>query len=268
MIKQFIQRCLFIFILLTAGTASAASGSHAGTEPANFSAAEVAAFAKQVERTVAGQGARVFLIARQGRPADELPDGINYTHTAFGVYSSITMEDGSTVPGYAIYNLYQQADDPDVSELVVDYPAEFFAGAHALKAGIVIPSPALQQRLLEVITSDTYRKLHNPRYSVIANPFNSRYQNCTEHTLDVLNAAIYRTDDIDSLKRNASAWYEPQRIEVGPFKLLLGSLFVEDVASSDHDGPIATATFTTISRYLETYDLVDQVMTITPAQDG
>ncbi|MCP4696531.1 MAG: DUF2145 domain-containing protein [Gammaproteobacteria bacterium] len=35
--------------------------------------------------------------------------------------------------------------------------------------------------------------------------FSSRFQNCTEYVLDVLNAAIYQTNDIKQLKANASA---------------------------------------------------------------
>jgi len=133
-----------------------------------------------------------------------------------------------------------------------------------MRAGIIIPTPELQKRLLDVIFSDTYSKLHNSHYSVIANPFNSRYQNCTEHLLDVINAAIYKTDDIDMLKLNASRYYQAQEVKVGPIKLLFGSLFMSDVSVSDHSGPIATSTFTTIKQYLQKYKLVDSVFTVVP----
>ena len=258
-----------ILVLLAAGqvvgtNAFAIGGSQPGSSPVHFTPEEIAAFAKQVETTVAAKGARVFIIARQGRPAEELPEGIHYTHTGFGVYSSITMEDGSVVPGYALYNLYQRNDEPEVSDLVVDYPVNFFAGVYELRAGIIIPSPELQRRLLDVISSDTYATLHNRRYSVISNPFNSQYQNCTEHTLDVINAAIYQTGDIEQLKRNAEAYYRPQEVNVDPFKLMIGSLFMAELTVSDHPGAVATSTFTTIQEYLQSYDLVDTVLTITP----
>ncbi len=258
-------RILIVFAagLVIGADAYAIGSSQSGGGPVRFTPEEIAAFAKQVERTLAEKGARVFIIARQGRPAEELPEGIHYTHTGFGVYSSISMEDGSVVPGYALYNLYQRNDEPDVSDLVVDYPVNFFAGAHELRAGIIIPSPHLQRRLLDVISSDTYNALHNPRYSVVANPFNSQYQNCTEHTLDVLNAAIYQTADAKELKRNAAAYYRPQEIKVAPLKLMLGSLFMAELSLSDHSGPVATSTFTTIQEYLQNYNLVDTVLTIT-----
>ncbi len=266
--NRMLRPTILLAFLVIGANAFAISGSQAGGEPVFFTPDQIGAFAKQVEMTVAEKGARVFIIGRQGRPAEELPEGIHYTHTAFGVYSRITMEDGSVVPGYAIYNLYQRQSEPDVSDLVVDYPVDFFAGVYELRAGIIIPSPELQRRLLDVISSATYSALHNPHYSVIANPFNSQYQNCTEHTLDVLNAAIYQTADIEELKRNAAAYFRPQRIKVNPLKLILGSLFMEDLFVSDHPGPVATSTFTTIQRYLREYNLVDTVLTITPNPDS
>jgi len=81
-------------------------------------------------------------------------------------------------------------DDQTRSQLIQDTPADFFAGAQRLDAGIIIPDAQLQQKLLRVIASPTDRSLHNANYSVLANPSNKRFQNCTEHTLDVMMAAI------------------------------------------------------------------------------
>lgn len=224
--------------------------------------AAVAAFAKQVEKAAAERGARVFLLARQGRPASELPAGIRYTHVAFAVYSMITTEDGRAVPGYAIYNLYQSSERPDTSSLVTDYPVDFFAAAFDLKTEIIIPTPVLQQRLLAVIPSEAYRRVHNPRYSVLSNPFDPTYQNCTEFVLNVLNAAIYGTDDMRQIKTNLRAYFEPQPVDVSPVKLMLGSLLKAEVALSDHEGPVKIATFTTIARYMEKHGLVEEAITL------
>jgi hypothetical protein len=240
----------------------AIAGSQADSEP-NFEPQKIAAFAKQVERELAAKGARVFIIARVGRPQGDLPSGIKYTHTAFGVYSTIKTRDGRTLPGYAIYNLYQRAGEPAVSDLVTDYPVDFFMGVHDLRAGIIIPKPELQRRLLNVIGSHTYKSLHNPKYSVIANPFDTTFQNCTEHTLDVINAAIYQTDDRKQLKANSKAHFEAQKINMSPIKLMLGSLLTPGVSLGDHEGIVQTSTFTTIARYLERNGLVNEQFVIT-----
>lgn len=237
------------------------AGSRA-TQDARFGLEDIAKLSKKVERFAAEQGARVFLIARTGVDKKELPEGVEYTHVGFAVYSPVLLDDGRRIFAYAIHNLYQDDDKLDKSRLTVDFPVDFLSGVTELKVGIVIPTPELQKRLLNVIHSDTYSALHNPSYSVLASPYNSQYQNCTEHVLDVINSAIYQTGDIEQLKRNATEHFKAQVIRVSPLKLLLGSLLSADVKTSDHAGSLQTATFTTIARYLENNGLADSVTKI------
>lgn len=255
--------------LLCLGLASAhasgfSSSSSAATEPAKFQPEQIVGFAKKVERTMAAKGAHVAILARMGRPPSELPDGMHFTHVAFAVYSLISTADGRQLPGYSIYNLYQLNDKPDVSELVQDFPVDFFAGVAQLEAGIIIPSPELQQRLLTVIASPAYAKLHEPHYSLIANPYTLGRQNCTEFVLDVVNSAIYQTDDIRVIKANEKAHFTAQPVNVNPFKLLLGSMFTAEVSTSDQKGPAVTATFEKIGEYLTKYDEGSTVLTVLP----
>ncbi|MEW6563436.1 MAG: DUF2145 domain-containing protein [Pseudomonadota bacterium] len=242
---------------------SGAGSSSAGGAP-SFTPEQIVKFAKKVEKTMAEKGAYVAVIARMGRSASELPEGMHFTHVAFAVYSEITTADGRKMPGYAIYNLYQLDGKPDVSKLVQDYPVDFFAGVAQLESGLIIPSPELQRRILEVIGSPTYKSLHNPHYSLIANPFTLPKQNCTEHTLDVINAAIYQTDDINKIKEAEKKYFKAQRVNVSPLKLMLGSMFSAEVSTSDQQGTPVTATFETIAEYLKQYDKGSQVVTVTP----
>lgn len=244
---------LSIAVISSITTAHAGSTKNAASK---HSAKEITTFAKQVEKYAARQGARAFIIARMGRPKKDLPKGISFTHTAIAVYSNIELGNGKTARGYAIHNLYQNEGQLDTSSLVVDYPTDFFWGAEELKAGIIIPTKALQHRLIEAIASGKNKTVHNNNYSVIANPFNSQFQNCTEHTLDVINASIYQTTDITRLKRNAKSHFQPQRVKTNRFKLMLGSAFMDDVTTKDHDGKIYTTTFTTIAKYLDKNQLM------------
>ncbi len=240
------------------------AGSSQASGEIHFKPEEIIKFSKKVEKTLAQKGARVAIIARVGRPRNKLPEGISFTHTAIAVYSQITTADGRKIPGYAIYNLYQRAGEPDVSDLVQDFPVDFFAAVEVLEAGIIIPSPELQKRVLNVLASPTYKELHNPHYSVIANPFTLEFQNCTEHTLDVIMAAIYETGDIKAIKANEKEYFEPQPLNVNPVKLLLGSMFVADVATSDHPGSPVTSTFTAIGKFLTKYNAASEILTVTP----
>lgn len=240
------------------------AASSAATEVAHFKPEQVMAFAKKVERTLAAKGAHVAILARMGRPLSEMPPNMHFTHVAFAVYSQITTSDGRQVPGYAIHNLYQKDGQPDVSELVQDFPVDFFAGVAELEAGILVPSANLQERLLNLIASPAYRSLHEPRYSVIANPYNTGRQNCTEFVLDAVNAAIYQNTDTTYLKSVAQRYFEAQPVEVNPFKLLMGSVFTAEVSTVDQPGPPVTATFERIGAYLQKYDTGTQLITVRP----
>ena len=140
----------------------ATAGSSASGNPV-LPTADVAAFADRVQRDLAARGAQVAIVGRVGRDPEILPVGINYTHVGFWVYSRITRADGSQGRGYRVHNLYQSAGDLTRSDLVQDSPGDFFASVFEMDAGIIIPDPRLQRKLLDVIDSPTYANLHNAR---------------------------------------------------------------------------------------------------------
>lgn len=257
-ILQIVIPVLFVVMTIPAQAASSQAAEQSVLEPE-----KIIAFAKKMEKTLASKGVRVAIVSRVGRPENELPPGFKYTHTGFAVYSKIKTADGRYIPGYAMYNLYQDAEQIDRSSLITDFPVDFYSGVFELRSGIIIPTPEVQKRLLNVIASDTYKNLHFPEYSAVASPFNKEYQNCTEHVLDVVNAAVYKTDNIDLLKVNAREYFKPQPLKMNPLKIFIGSIMNKDVTLSDHDnGRVSTATFTTIAQYMEEYGLVKEQLVI------
>lgn len=249
--------------LTSFATLPATAGSSAASNPV-LPAGEVATFSNRVQRDLASRGANVAIVARVGRDPSVLPDGIRYTHVGFWVYSRITRADGSTGMGYRVYNLYQQAGDLTRSDLVQDTPADFFAGAHHLDAGVIIPDARLQRKLLDVIASPTYAALHNANYSVLANPGTGQYQNCTEHTLDVLMAALYDTSDRNRIKANIAAHFTPQHVQLNGLQRLLAPAASQALTTADHGPRVGTATFSSIARFMQANDLDDVVYRITP----
>ncbi|MFC3120906.1 DUF2145 domain-containing protein [Agaribacter flavus] len=249
---------LFICCLLPLSTFAGSQ-----TNPkAIFAPERIVKFSKEVERYAAQQGARAFIIGRVGRHPSDLPRDISFTHTAIAVYSSITLDNGEITQGYAIHNLYQKPNDASHSVLMTDYPVDFFWGAQDLKAGLIIPEASVQLALLQLYANDKAKTLHNDKYSAIANPINSQFQNCTEYTLDLINAAIYQTTDIQRLKANAQAYFLPQPIHKSRLALGIGSAFMPDITTSDHKGKVKTTTFTSIARYLHQYDLLREATVI------
>ena len=260
MLRQAITIITAVLLLLAIDSPCVYAGvqSGASTEPL-LEPVRVARFAKQVERTLAGSGARVAIIARAGRPQHQLPEGVRYTHVAFAVYSTISKDNGTTQPGYAVYNLYQQPDNPDKSSLVQDYPYEFFAPVTTLTAGVIVPVPEVQKRLLQTITGDSYKSLHNPNYSVISNPYNNKTQNCTEFTLNVLQAAIYQNSEMSYVKAVTRDHFNAKQLDTNPLKLIAAAAFLEAITLTDHPGPVETVTFGSIESYLSSYDLIKHV---------
>ncbi|MEJ6403638.1 DUF2145 domain-containing protein [Yoonia sp. 2307UL14-13] len=225
---------------------------------------QVATFSNRVQHDLASRGVHVAIVGRVGRDPSQLPRGIRYTHIGFWVFSNVTRADGSTGTGYRVYNLYQRGDNASRSELIQDSPADFFAGAHRFDAGVIIPDRRLQEKLLRVIASPTYAALHNPSYSVLANPRDGRFQNCTEHTLDVLMAAVYGTSDRSQIKANIAAHFAPQDIRVDGLQRLLAPAASRALTTADHGAQVRTATFGSIGRFMRAHDLAESVYYITP----
>jgi len=227
---------------------------------------QIAALAKGLERSLAARHARVAIIGRLGLPPEIMPPGIRFSHAAFAVYSRIETSDHRMLPGYAVYNLYGSLERTARSHLAQDYPVDYLAISQRLEVGVVIPDEKFQELLLRTIASPRYTRLHVPDYSVIANPYNLKYQNCTEFVLDVIFASLYDTDDTARIKASIRAYFRPAPLPVDLVKLQLASLAEPEVRLDDHDGPVVTATFKNIAQFLLDNDIAEDayVYTINP----
>lgn len=247
--------------LAFAAVPAAAQDSSARAVAAHFTAPEAAAFSKQIERDLAARGARVAMVFRSGRPRESLPEGISYTHGAFFVHRAIRTADGRTLSGYAVYNLYAgdgTAWPKDESRLVQDYPFDFTRGSTVDDVAVIIPSPEMQQRLLAVIDSPTYAKVHNPSYSLVANPWSRKYQNCNNFMLNVLAAAAWQTDDPAKITANLKAHYEPTIVKAGPLMRLFGPIADSRLRTDDQKGPIRTSTNESIAAFMQKHGLLQE----------
>jgi hypothetical protein len=254
---------LIIIVCLIASLNISMAGSIQNSDISpRFEPEVIVEFSKNIEKILAEMKAAVAIVGRIGRSQSELPAGIQFTHTAFWVYSRIQTQKGDIVPGYAVYNLYQRSNQLDRSDLIQDFPVDFLLGVYDLKVGIIVPSKALQERLIDVISSTAYQQLHNPDYSAIASPNNNRYQNCTEFVTNVIFASIYKTNNMEEIKTGIRAWFKPQPVEVSQLKLSLGSLFMPDIKLDDHHGKPVTATFSTIAGFLRAENLAEELLVV------
>ncbi len=233
-----------------------------GQAPApHYTPAEAAIFAKQIERNLAAKNARVALVFRAGKPRDQLRDGIAYTHGAIWIYGDITGGDGKVYKGYASYNLYQgdgKTAPLDQSYLAQDFPIDFISGNQADDAGIIIPSPEMQRRILALVASPTYQKLHIPSYSLVSNPYTAAHQNCTEFLLDIIASAAWQTDDYAQIKADLTAYFKPTIVHANIFERTFGPMVNPRLKMDDQPGEIETTTYESIAAFMTDNQLLQE----------
>lgn len=227
---------------------------------------DAAEFSKQIEQSLAARGARLAMVFRSGRDRSDLPDGISYTHGAFWVYQPIQKADGTTIRGYAVYNLYHGDGETlprTKSFLEQDFPLDFTVGSTVDDVGVILLTPEMEQKVLRVMASPTYAAMHVPDYSLISNAGDARYQNCNEFMLDVIAAALWETDDYAQIKANLATHFEPTKIDAGLLKRLFAPVVDERLKTSDHEGRIETVSYGSLANFLISNGYARERLTIT-----
>ncbi|OUY00762.1 DUF2145 domain-containing protein [Ponticaulis sp.] len=253
-----IPAALAAIAVMTAPSAFAFD-STAQSSPVFLTVEEAADFSKQIEDSLAQNGARVAMVFRSGRDRDRLPDNVQYTHGAFWVYQDIAREDGSVMRGYAVYNLYHGDGEEmprTTSYLLQDFPFDFTEASAVDDVAVIIPEPELQRRILNVMASPAYEELHIPDYSLISNASDPEFQNCNEFMLDVIAAAAWQTTDYTQIKANLAAHFEPTEIDVNFFERLFAPMADERLQTDDHRGAIETVTYSSLANFLREYSML------------
>lgn len=256
---------------LSLGACATTGGASAQVDGSGFSAQgattayltgeQAAAFSKQVERDLAAKGARVAIVFRTGRPRSKLPDGIDYTHGAFWNFVPITTDDGRAINGYAVYNLYHgdgKTLAKDKSYLHQDFPLDFVAPTAVDDIAVIIPSPEMQRRIMEIMASPAYAELHIKPYSLVSNPHDIKYQNCNEFMLDVIAAAAWETSDMVQIKANLQKHFKPTVVKTNLIERVLGPIADSRLKTDDQRGPIVTVTYESMAGFMRDNGLLQE----------
>lgn len=225
-----------------------------GAPAVHLTAEQAAAFSKQVERELGGKGARLAIVFRTGETRDKLPDGISYTHGAFWTFVPISMDDGRVINGYAVYNLYHGDGKTlamDKSYLHQDFPIDFIAPSAVDDVAVIIPTPEMQRRILAIMDSPSYRALHIEPYSLVSNPHDIKYQNCTEFMLDIVAAAAWETTDMAQIKANLKQHFKPTKVKTSLIERFLAPLAEDRIKTDDQGSTIITATYESMAAFMK-----------------
>jgi len=238
-----------ICLALTSAPAPAGTGCHQrAPEPEELRAAVQLGHA--VRETLDSLDAEVAVVARVGQ--DLSPWGLRYSHAGFA------WRDHPAGRWQVVHLLNECGTDR--SALYVEGMANFFTDVVRHEASIVVPPAAVGRRLAGLLSSGDANRLHEPRYSMLAYVFSTRYQNSNQWLLEVYAAAAQGDGDLD--RNTAQRWlktrgFAPITVEVPAWKRLGGRLFRANIAFDDHPfgrrmaGQIDTTTVDSIVRFLE-----------------
>ncbi|CAE6708228.1 hypothetical protein XA1311A_06070 [Xanthomonas arboricola] len=216
-------------------------------------------------------GAQVVLLARGGQDLSRY--GLKHSHLAFAL-----REDDGT---WRVKHLLNHCKS-DNSALYHEGLSNFI-GESALTADlrVGVPAPMLQQQLRTLLQDPATlaHALHEARYSMIAYPFSTDYQNSNQWVLEVLAAALAATSAAEATaapvsdRRSAQAWlkrngYQPTRLHLDLSKRIGARFFVANAAVTDHpaseriSGNYSVITVESVFDFLQQQQMLQQDQSI------
>lgn len=185
------------------------------------------------EQLDALDGVDVVLVARGGQDLSRY--GLRHSHVAF-----LVREDDGQWRAVHLLNPCKTAQSHLFREGVATFIGE--TSSHTdLRIGV--PTPALRDALKAMLTQPAIqaRALHEARYSVVAYPFRTEYQNSNQWVLEVLGAAMAQVEEGTLIvnRTQVQAWlqrhrYTPSTLHIGVAKRLGARFFVPNAAVTDH----------------------------------
>jgi len=217
-------------------------------------------------------GVRVLIIARSGQDLSRY--GLRHSHLAFvlrdetGVWQVVHLLNGCNSDASALFR-----------EGLVNFVVDSAQNPAGLRIGILVPPlrTAIAQLLAE--PAARARALHQPRYSAIAYPWRTQYQNSNQWILEVTAAAIAEVNENTVLDTREAAitWlqqrgYTPSRLHIGIGKRLGVRFFARNAAVTDHpareriSGNYSVVTVESVFDFLHQSGALEREMTVTLPQ--
>jgi hypothetical protein len=228
-------------LIVTWVVTAAATFAHAGrpceTRPAQ--AADVVRGMTLAANTAArldASGAQVVVLARAGQDLSRY--GLAWSHLGFAYRDGSAWREGGQ--GSAVWRVVHKLNQCGTASasLYRQGLGEFFLDQpHRYEAAFVELSPEAQARLLPLLADNTrIDDWHEPRYSMVAYAWATRYQQSNQWALETLAGAM---DAAASSRPRAQAWlqlrgYEPTTLRIDALTRLGGRLTRANIEFDDH----------------------------------
>lgn len=220
----------FTLLLLLAVLAGPAAAGTACSEklPTPESVRKALSLGLKTRATLDASGASVAIIGRIGSDLSEY--GLRYSHAAF-----VWRDHPSG--RWRVVHMLNQCGTPN-SDLFAEGLGNFFLDDPLIyEALLVIPSTELQARITRALGTALPRRLYESKYSLIANPWATQYQNSNQWLLEVTAASL--SDAAAASRTDAQRWlrtqgYAPSVLVLPPLKRLGARLFAANTRFDDH----------------------------------
>lgn len=171
-------------------------------------------------------GAQVVVLARVGQNLKSY--GLRYSHLGLAYKDT---------EGWRVLHKLNACGTDQASVFRQGVGDFFMDGLHEYTAGILMPTPEVQARLLPLLKDGRAQTfVHSSAYSMLAYPWATRYQQSNQWALEFM-AATLGTDV--RTRSEAQQWlkqagYEPTELKVNMFKRLGARATMANVALDDH----------------------------------
>ncbi|MCY7388636.1 MAG: DUF2145 domain-containing protein [Burkholderiales bacterium] len=187
----------------------------------------------EAQQKLDASGAEVALIARAGQNLSRY--GVRYSHVGFA------WRDHPKGTWRITHELNECGTA--TSEIYDEGLGNFFLDdLWKMEAVILIPGASTQQRLASIFTAHRHLAFHDARYSMVAYPYSTKYQNSNQWALEVIAAAEAR-DAVIASREQAQQWlkfagYQPTELKLDALTRLGARVTKANVAFDDHPGEL------------------------------
>ncbi|TVT72180.1 MAG: DUF2145 domain-containing protein [Denitromonas halophila] len=218
------------------------------------------ALAASTAQALDRSGAQVVVLARAGQDLSDYR--LRYSHLGIAYRDDRVWR--------VVHKLNQCGSDR--GDLYRQGLAGFFSdGLYRYEAGVVVLDTAVQARILPALKDNAHlSQLHEPRYNMVAYPWNTQYQQSNQWAIETLALLI---DPSASTRRRAQAWlrqrdYRPSTIEISAMKRFGARVGTAHIDFDDHPfgrrmaGHIDTVTVDSVFDWLHRSGLGTRAQTI------
>jgi hypothetical protein len=251
-----IKRLFILLISLCVFSSFATAGTACSDKPQSAATMHKAfQMAIKTREALDASGAQVALVGRVGQDLSKY--NLRYSHMAF------VWRDHPQGRWLAVHELNQcgTAESALYNEGLANF---FFDDMFAWDALIITPSPELQVQIVAQLSNPkTLQGLHQPRYSMVAYPFSTQYQNSNQWVLEVLANAMNNSTQANRSTNQQwlkQAGYTPSMLRIPTLQRLAGRMFKANVAFDDHPnndryaGKIEVATVDSVANFIKQCD--------------